>query len=41
MAGQKLNLNINLGEIQYVWELVPDITDFKLYFMTPKFKTTD
>ena len=41
MADQKLNLNINLGEIQYMG-LVPDITDdYKLEFITQKFQTTD
>ena len=34
MADQKLNLNINLGEI-------PDNTDYKLQFITQKFQTTD
>ena len=33
MVDQKLNLNINLGEIG-TWELVPDITDYKLEFVT-------
>ena len=41
MAEQKLNLNINLGEIQYIWEQVPEITDYKLEFITQKFQTTD
>ena len=40
MAHQKLNLNINLDEIQYIG-LVPDITDYKLEFITQKFQTTD
>ena len=40
MPDQKLNLNINLGEIQYM-ELVPDITDYELEFITQKFQTTD
>ena len=39
MAGQKLNLNITLGEIRYLE--VPDITDYKLVFITQKFKTMD
>ena len=37
MVGQKLNLNINLGEIRYLE--VPDITDYKLMFITQEFKT--
>ena len=41
MAEQILNLNINLGEIQYIWEQVPEITDYKLEFITQKFQTTD
>ena len=41
MADEKLNLNINLGEIQYIWELVPEITDCKLEFIIQKFQTTD
>ena len=39
MAGQKLNLYINLGEIWYLE--VPDITDYQLVFITQKFKTMD
>ena len=39
MADHKLNLNINLGEIRYLG--VPDITDYKLEFITQKFKTMD
>ena len=39
MADQQLNLNINLGEIRYSG--VPDITDYKLEFITKKFKTMD
>ena len=39
MAEQKLNLNINLGEIRYL--VVPNFTDYKLEFITQKFKTTD
>ena len=39
MADQKLNFNINLGEIRYLE--VPDITDYKLVFITKKFKTMD
>ena len=39
MADQKLNLNINLGEIRYLQ--VPDITDYKLDLITKKFKTMD
>ena len=39
MADQKLNLNKNLGEIGYLE--VPDITDYKLVFITRKFKTMD
>ena len=38
MADQKLNLNINLDEIQYMGA---DITDYKLEFITQKFQTTD
>ena len=41
MAEQILNLNMNLGEIQYIWEQVPEITDYKLEFITQKFQTTD
>ena len=37
MADRKLNLCINLGEIRYLG--VPDITDYKLDFITRKFKT--
>ena len=36
MADQKLNLNINLGEIRYLE--VPDITDYKSEFITQTFK---
>ena len=32
MTDQKLNLNINLREIRYLW--VPDFTDYKLEFKT-------
>ena len=39
MADQKLNFNMNLGEIRYLE--VPDITDYKLVFMTQKLKTMD
>ena len=39
MADQRLNLNINLGEIWYLE--VPDITDYKFVFITPKFKAID
>ena len=39
MAEQKLNLNINLGEIRYLE--IPDITDYILEFITQKFKTMD
>ena len=39
MADQKLNFNINLGEIRYLG--VPDITDYKLVFITQRFKTMD
>ena len=39
MANQKLNLNINLGEIRYLE--VPDVIDYKLEFITQKFKTMD
>ena len=39
MADQKLSFNINLGEIRYLE--VPDITDYKLVFITKKFKTMD
>ena len=39
MADQKLNLNINLCEIQYMG--VPDITDYELEFITQKFQATD
>ena len=38
MTDQKLNLNINLGEIRYLE--VPEIIDYKM-FMTQKFKTTN
>ena len=41
MADQKLNLNINLGEIQYMGTIVPDIIDYKLEFIIQKFQTTD
>ena len=34
------NLNINLGGFN-TWELVPDITDYKLEFMTQKFINLD
>ena len=34
MADQKLNLNINLGDIRYVG--VPNITDYKLEFKNNK-----
>ena len=37
MADQKLNLNVNLGEIQYLG--IPDITDYKLELITKKFIT--
>ena len=37
MTDQKLNWNINMGEIQYIC----DITDYKLEFITQKFQTTD
>ena len=37
MMDQKLNKNINLGETRYLG--VPDITDYKLKFITQKFKT--
>ena len=40
MADQKINLNINLGEIQYMGAS-PDITDYKLEFITQKIQTTD
>ena len=36
MGDQKLNLNKFS-----TWELVPDITDYKLEFITQKFQTTD
>ena len=39
MAGQKLNLNINFGEIRYLG--VPDVTNYELEFITEEFKTTD
>ena len=39
MADQKLNFNINSGEIRYLE--VPDITDYKFVFITQKFKTMD
>ena len=39
MADQKLNLNINLGKIRYLKVL--DINDYKLEFITKKFKTMD
>ena len=39
MSDQKFNLNINLGEIRYLG--VPEITDYKLQFLTKKFKTMD
>ena len=39
MADQKLNLNINLGEIWYLE--VSDITDYKLVFITKKSQTMD
>ena len=29
MADQKLNLNLNLGEIQYMGAIILDITDYK------------
>ena len=38
-ADQKLNLNRNLGKIQYLE--IPDITDYNLEFITEKFKTMD
>ena len=38
MVDRQFNLNINLGEIRYLG--VPDITDYKLEFITQKFKTT-
>ena len=37
-ADQWWNLNIILGEIRYLG--VPDITDYKLEFITQKFKAT-
>ena len=33
MADHKFNLNVNLGEILYLW--VPDNTDYILEFITP------
>ena len=39
MADQKLNLNINLDEIRYLG--VPNITNYKLGFITQKLKTID
>ena len=39
MADQQLNLNINLGEIRYLG--VPDVTDYRLEFITQEFETTD
>ena len=36
MDDQKLHLNINLGETRYLG--VSDITDYKLEFITQKFK---
>ena len=38
MTDQKLNLNINIGEIWYLG--VPDIINFKLIYHS-EFKTTD
>ena len=35
-----INLNINLGD-SILGELVPDITDYKLEFVTQKFKNLD
>ena len=37
MQHLKMNLNIHLGGFN-TWKLVPDITDYKLEFMTQKFK---
>ena len=39
MTDQQLDLNLNLCEIRYLW--VPDITDYRLEFITPEFETTD
>ena len=39
MVDQKLHLNINWDEIWYL--RVPDITDYKLEFITQKFKTME
>ena len=40
MADQKLNLNINWVKFS-TWELVPDITDYKLEFIAQEIQTTD
>ena len=39
MTDQRLNLNINLGEIRYL--RVPDITDYRSEFITPGLEATD
>ena len=39
MTDQQLNLNINLDKIRYIG--VPDITDYRLEFITPEFEITD
>ena len=39
MTDQKLNLNINLGEIRYTWKALTLLITNQ--FMTQKFKTTD
>ena len=39
MADQKLNLNVNLGEIRYL--KVPDITNYKWELITKKLKNMD
>ena len=36
---QKLNLNINLGEIWFLG--IPNITNYRLEFINHKFKTPD
>ena len=39
ITDQQLNIHINLSEIRYLG--VPDITDYRVEFITQKSKTTD
>ena len=38
---QHLNINLNINWGFNTWKLVPDIPDYKLEFMTQKFKNLD